>query len=117
MQAMSSETKIILQALTEHGRQGIDHVLRTMPYDTLILHIQDMTAQGLVDSVITDMADGSELLEYCEITPAGREHLQTLQSTIWDRSIKWLKDKDNAKWVLGSLLVPLFIWAMDKLLF
>lgn len=114
---MSCKTKNILQALTEHGRQGIDHVLCTMPYDTLILHIKDMTAQGWVDSIITDMADGSELLEYCEITPAGREHLHTLQSTIWDKSIKWLKDSENSKWVLGSLLVPLFIWAMDKLLF
>lgn len=41
----------------------------------------------------------------------------TLQSTIWNKSIKWLKDSENSKWVLGSLLVPLLIWAMDKLLF
>lgn len=114
---MTDNTKFILQALAEHGRCGIERVLVTMPYDAVILLVKDMTAQGLVESVITDMADGSELLEYCNITPAGRKYLQTLQSTIWDKSIKWLKNSENAKWVLGSLLVPLLIWALDELPF
>ena len=114
---MTNEAKLILRALAEHDRQAINHLAPIMPHDTLILTVKNLTKQGLVESIFTDMADGSELLEYCEITPAGREHLQTLQSTIWDRSIKWLKDSENSKWVLGSLLVPLLIWAMDKLLF